>query len=250
MSLATFQTALGQRILARSTHPPPDHSLTPGEKQSFTRLFDHPGFRLTAAIQRSWCEGRAARSAYLTLSCLELSHRKQLLDKWINLGGGANSFLLAESIAFLQFLKPQLVDHPHAFSLCSFEAAILQAQEAALDWQPLPPITSDTPIITGQHAALITFHADPQVLLTAVSQARPLPITTSEPCHLLIAPGISDQFRLADSHDLVLWNDLTVTSTIDHLLASGHSHVRISDFLEVGLAGPVGQLASPSPEVK
>src|SRR5205085_224331 len=85
-------------------------NLTDREQSSLAALAHSSGFRATVAIQRSWCEGRAAKAAYLTLSLLDETHRQQLLAEWTNSGAGTSSFVDVEGDAFLEFLGSRLND--------------------------------------------------------------------------------------------------------------------------------------------
>src|ERR1700687_42397 len=106
MSLIGLQVALGRMVRAGNragTAALDDLDLSPSERDHLSRLLKSPGFRFTASIQRSWCEGRAAKSAPLALSMLSVDDRRRAIGDWADRGGGTNSFFLAEADAFLAF---------------------------------------------------------------------------------------------------------------------------------------------------
>src|SRR5579871_5357901 len=82
MALRDFQTALGRMIQARRAEDPLQGlALTPEERARLTALTASVGFHFTVSIQRSWCTGRAAMSAHLTLSLLPEDQRTRLLEE-------------------------------------------------------------------------------------------------------------------------------------------------------------------------
>ena len=120
MALADFQAALGCMVQAAPGATPHVH-LSSAEQASLERLEPSAGLRLTAAVQRSWREGRAARAARLTLSALPIADRQLLLERWIECGGGTSSFFAAEAEAFLTFIEPHLPGRSHLRTLCQLE---------------------------------------------------------------------------------------------------------------------------------
>ena len=132
MSLVEFQTGLGRLLREqKSSDPLHDLNLDPNEQKYFGALPQTPGFRFCASIQRSWCIGRAARSAYFTLSLLPNEEREALLNEWVDMGAGTSSFFDAEGEEFLGFISKRLTDPSHELSVCQFEQATLRASNGA-----------------------------------------------------------------------------------------------------------------------
>ena len=132
MALADFQAAIG-RLVQAAPATTPDVHLSPAERTSLERLAPSAGLRLTAAVQRSWCEGRAARAARLTLSALPIADRQWLLERWIERSGGTSSFFAAEAEAFLTFIERHLQGRSHIRTLCQLERATIRAGEGAAE---------------------------------------------------------------------------------------------------------------------
>jgi hypothetical protein len=124
-ALAAYQARLGGLILAAQTGAPP--AACP------------PGLRFTMAVQRAWCEGRAARAAALPLALLPAAARDALLAAYVSSGGGRASVFSAEARRFLAFLAPRLAPGSHAAALCQLQQALLAAEDAALAFPPPPP---------------------------------------------------------------------------------------------------------------
>src|SRR5215470_12488389 len=116
MSLAGYQHALGTsiRMRARDARAPASggaalaNDLTRRESASLEVILASPGFDLTVAVQRSWCESRAATTARQTLSVLPAEQRQRLLREWVTTGGGTRSFVASEAEAFLEFIARRL----------------------------------------------------------------------------------------------------------------------------------------------
>jgi hypothetical protein len=175
MSLRDFQGTLGASIRSGTA---------PGT------VPDDAGFRFTLQVQRSWCRGRAANSARLTLSILDADLRERLLDTWVASGGGAASVLTAEADAFLDFIASHLPDPSHALTICRLEQATLRAS-------------------AGTATSIVHFHADPDQLFAAVAAGpgAALPPVTAEPVvSILFAPGLDGLSRVATAEEVARWN--------------------------------------------
>jgi hypothetical protein len=62
------------------------------------------GFRFTMRVRHSWRRGRAMLAARTVLSALGDDERQNLLDEYVDHGGGLEMFLAAEAECFLAFL--------------------------------------------------------------------------------------------------------------------------------------------------
>jgi hypothetical protein len=193
MALADFQTALGRLVRAPDGGDPlRGLSLTGREQSSLAALARTSGFRATVAIQRSWCEGRAAKTAYLTLSLLEETHRKRLLEEWTNSGAGTSSFVEVEGDAFLEFLGARLDDPSLALTICRIERATLRANQGAQSFAtPELSRLADTAWVvrSDRFAAVIACDTDPEFLL--------------------FGPGLDGLWRPASREEAALWDRLS-----------------------------------------
>jgi hypothetical protein len=179
MSLRDFQSALGASIRRPAVRE--------SEGAALDAIVDSAGFRFTLDVQRSWCRGRAAKSARLTLSILDADLRERLLDTWVASGGGAASVLTAEADAFLDFIASHLPDPSHALTICRLEQATLRASAGT--------------------SAIVHFHADPDQLFAAIGTGAALPPVTAEPVvSILFAPGLDGLSRVATVDEVALWN--------------------------------------------
>jgi|ERR1700686_5145414 len=118
MALIDFQTALGRLVRVRDGKDPlRGLNLDTGERSYIEALTESAGFRFSVSIQRSWCIGRAAKSAHLTLSILSDDEGRRLLDAWINSGAGTQSFSDAEADSFLDFIIGHLINPSHELTV-------------------------------------------------------------------------------------------------------------------------------------
>ena len=93
-SLAAFQTSIGRAFLGLGPC-----AIDPNS----------PGFQFTATVRRSWCRGRSIMAAREVLTLLPAAERSQLLDEYVDQGGGLATFSSVESEAFLAFLAPRIL---------------------------------------------------------------------------------------------------------------------------------------------
>jgi hypothetical protein len=196
MSLQDFQTHLGLRLLGRDTAPDP--------------LFGTAGFALTAKVQRSWSRFRAEGAARPTLDLLPATQSASLLDRWLDMGGGAKSFASSEAEAFLEFIAAELPEPSDAMTICRTQQAIVRATAAALDFMP-PPV--DRPIegaaLVGRHpdATLVPFPSGPGPLL-ALLDAKATVTADSAAVDVLFAPGLAGLCRIAEAEEVSIWREL------------------------------------------
>jgi hypothetical protein len=244
VSLVGFQTALGRSVrrppgddLIRDT---PDArsalELSPDERTRLRLLLTSPGFQFTVAVQRSWCESRAATTARQTLSILSAEERQRLLAEWVNRGGGTSSFVASEAEAFLEFIASRLPDPSHARTLCRVEQAAYRASSQVGSFEP-PHHTAlrpDVMLRTGAWAALVPFFVEPDGLVAALRHAESLSPFAEPICHLLFAPGISGLFRRASSEEVQLWARLARPAHIRTLSNAKHFRKLIEPLVAVG----------------
>jgi len=114
--LAAFQSALGLALMGQDTCPIDPES---------------EGFRFTATVRRSWCEGRATIAARTVLALVPEVERRRLVAEYVDAGGGLAMFFPSENAALLEFLAPRLPDPSHALSLCRMDQALARARLGA-----------------------------------------------------------------------------------------------------------------------
>jgi hypothetical protein len=185
-------------------------------------VVESAGFRFTVKVQRSWCRGRAAKGARLTLSILDVDLRQRLLDTWVASGGGTASVLTAEADAFLDFIAGHLPDPSHTLTICRLEQATLRASEGTATFAAVALPWRGGILRAARHAAIVHFHAEPDRLFEAINTAAPLPPVAAEPVvSILFAPGLDSLSRIATADEIGLWNRLP--STLAALLDAGHA---------------------------
>lgn len=239
MDLPDLQLALGRLIRAPTREDPLGGlRLDTAERARLAALADSPGFRCTVKAQRSWCAGRAAKSAQLTLSLRPAEERQRLLDDWVNSGGGTPSFFTAEAAAFLEFLAERLPCPSHALTVCRVEQATLRARDGAIrfavpdrSWLDAP----DRVLRAGRYAALVPFHAAPHLLLAAL-EGQPLPPISPTITPVLFGPGLPGLSRLATGEEMALWERLRAPQALSALWREGHPREAIATLVMAGVA--------------
>jgi len=238
MALGDFQTALGRLVrVPAGAGPLYGLALSTSERARLATLVESAGFRFTVDVQRSWCAGRAAKAARLTLSILPPEARQRLLNEWVSAGGGTASFFAAEAEAFWDFIAQHLPDPSHALTLCRVEQATLRASEGAYHFV-VPHLSQlDTPggvLRTGRYATLVRFHAEPHLLLAALLGEQPLPPLSPDAIPMLFGPGLEGLFRLATGEEVALWERLVVPVALTVLLREGHRRETIEALVLAG----------------
>jgi hypothetical protein len=211
MPLREFQTALGRMVRnTDGTDPLSSLLLDAGERECLHALQPTAAFQFTRAVQRSWCEQRAANAAALTLSILPDDVRRGVLEEWVSSGGGTLSFFGAEADALLDFIARQLPDPSTELNICRLEQATIRASIHASDFQAPDPALFDLqrPLRRAQHAALVTA--------------------------LLIAPGLDLLHRVVSPLEQLLWERLTVPATAATLLQEDYPRDLIETMLHIG----------------
>ncbi|HVO23997.1 MAG TPA: hypothetical protein VMW56_10250 [Candidatus Margulisiibacteriota bacterium] len=246
MSLLAFQTALGRLVRVPvsndstgTSDPFEGLALTDDERAQLAAIADSRGFRFTVGIQRSWCEGRAAKGAGITLSIMPPAERRRLVSEWVNAGGATNSFFASEADAFLDFIARRLPEPSHALTVCRMEQAVYRASDAALTFTP-PDLSAlnrpEAALRTGRSASLVFFFAEPYLLLDALVRAQPLPALSDQPLPVLFAPGLPGLFRLASCDERALWERLAEPVTVRALSRRRHARSTILALVTAGAA--------------
>lgn len=239
MALRDFQNAIGHMVRVSDGRDPFQHAgLTSDERGYLSTLKESSGFRFTVKVQRSWCAGRAAKAAFLTLSILPEETRRLLLNKWSSSGGGTRSFVGAESAAFLEFISKHLTDPSHEFTVCMLELAALRASEGARHFERPNPLVLDSQqclLQRGHHAGLVRFHAQPQQVLDALIKKEPLPPISQHATTFLFGPGLDRLHRVASRTDVIVYEKLASPMPAATLFVEGCSRGSIQDLLEGGV---------------
>lgn len=239
MALIEFQTGLG-RLLREQKSSDPLHgvNLNANEKRYFETLQETAGFRFCASIQRSWCIGRAGRSAYFTLSLLPDEERQALLDEWVDAGAGTSSFFDAEGESFLSFISKRLTDPSHELSVCQFEQATLRASNGASSYTS-PDVSglanANRKLRQGRYAALVCLYMDPSLLIESMQTRKPLPPLSSEPIVLIMfSPGLPQLCNEPSEEEIAIWEALDAPASVGTLLSLNVSPKTLARLLKQG----------------
>lgn len=246
MALIDFQTALGRLVRASNgSDPLRGLNLDPGERSYLQALTESAGFRFTVSVQRSWCIGRAAKAAHLTLSILTDDERRRLLNEWINSGAGTRSFYAAEAVSFLDFISAQLINPSHELTVCQLEQATLRASNGT-DYFAAPDLLRlhdpNCALCRGTYAGLVRFYAEPHRLLAALQKREPLPPLSSEVMIMLFGPGLEQLCRPASMAEVNLWDRLDTTVAVRTLLSEGYRRETFEILLNAGVVEYADQL--------
>ena len=199
MPLLEHQLVLGRCLRAADDDPLASLAALQGiglDQVKLAELHDlvlSSGFRFTRRGQRSWCEGRTAEAAQLTLSILPAEQRRQLVNDWVDAGGGTAFDPASEADAFLEFTAGHLSEPSHAMTICRMEQAAYRASAAAVRFKPHDLSLLDHPktmLCTGKGAALVRFFAEPQRLFAAIEAKAQLPPLSDRCFFVLFAPGL------------------------------------------------------------
>lgn len=239
MALRDFQNAIGHMIrVSGGSDPFGQARLTADERGYLATLKENSGFRFTVKVQRSWCAGRAAKAAFLTLSILPEETRRLLLNQWTSSGGGTRSFVGAESAAFLEFIAGHLTDPSHELTVCMLELAALRAGEGARHFERPSPLGLDSQqcrLQRSPYAGLVRFHAQPQQVLDALIGKEPLPPISPQATAFLFGPGLDRLHRVASRADVRVYEKLASPMPAAALFGEGCSRGSIRDLLEGGV---------------
>jgi hypothetical protein len=241
MRLLELQLALGRSVLAPVSQAWSEPTLGREDRAQLSRLVGSDGFRFTRHMQRSWCRGRTASVARLTLSTLPIEEGRRLVDHWVDAGGGTASHISGEAEAFLEFIARSLADPSHALSVCRMEQAAYRASEAAMHFRPPDLGLLDDPaamLWAGKGAALVQFFAEPQQLLGALEAGEPLPPLSDQPFPVLFAPGLPRMFRAASDDEAALWAKFANPVDPRTLVRDGCARHVIEEMFIVGAVEP------------
>ncbi|HET8997531.1 MAG TPA: hypothetical protein VFN42_12760 [Acetobacteraceae bacterium] len=244
MTLAAFQAALGHLVRSGESGGWDQPALSANERVLLHDVAESAGLRLTAAIQRSWCEGRAAKAARLTLAMLPPAERRGLVEAWVAAGGGTNSFHATETERFCAFIAERLADPSHALTVCRLEQATMRAALASETYVPVRCDAEPDPdcaLVAGRGAGLVPFFASPAEVLGAL-RGGVWPACGPVQAWLLFAPGLDGLARPASEAETLLWFRLTravaAGETVKTLVAAGFEPALIRAFLGIGAAEP------------
>ena len=240
MSLLEFQTSLGRAIRdASGPKPTSEQDLAWAEPAPFATLIESRGFRFTVKVQRSWNRARARNGARLTLSVLPRDQRRKLLDDWLEEGGGTAYFFAAEADSFLEFIAKKLPDPSHALTICRLEQATLRASEGSRYFTPpdLSRLDQDCRLCRGRYAGIVRFHAQPALLLAALTSG-PAPPVSPCPVVMLFGPAFAGLSREASDDEVRLWERLKEPAVFVTLLHEGYPRATIESLVSSGCLEP------------
>ena len=237
MPLLDHQMALGQRLRGTDAEARTASILDAKEQGQIDRIVESAGFRFTRRVQRSWCRGRVASVARLTLSALPPEQAQKLLGDWVEMGGGTASHTAAEAGAFLEFIARDLPDPSHARSVAWSRPYIERAKRQPISSARTSGLLDDpaAALCAGQGAARVDFFAEPQQLLTAIEEGKRLPPLSETYIAVLFAPGLAGLFRAAGADEIALWEELGTPTTI-RILDSLYGRDVIEELFRIGAA--------------
>ena len=252
MSLLEHQIVLGRYLTAPGAETSMAltairlEELTIGceELARLLNIVDSPGFRFTRRVQRSWCIARIAGTAQLTLSLLAVEQRRQLIEDWVEAGGGRALDPASEAEVFLEFVARHLPDPSHALSVCRMEQAAYRASEGALRFTAPDLSLLDDPSTmfrAGKGAAMVRFFAEPQRLFEAIAANEPLPPLSSLHFPVLFAPGLPKLYRAASNDEEAVWEKLIRPIAVRELSGDRQSRHAIEHLVSIGAAELVSE---------
>jgi len=244
VSLLEHQIVLGRCLQATGVDPLAADMLQglTIDREELARLRDlvHcPGFRFTRHVQRSWCIGRTAGAAQLTLSLLPVELRRELVGDWVEAGGGRALDVAVEAAAFLEFVAQRLPYPSHALAVCRMEQAAYRASDAAVRFKPPDPSLLDDPEIilgTGKNASVVRFFAEPERLFQAIGANQPLPPLSDRTVSVLFAPGLPKLYRPARSDEEAILEKLSHPMAMREFPPGGQYRHAIQALFSVGAA--------------
>jgi hypothetical protein len=236
MALLDFQNALGRLVRTSGSDQSAAVLLAGEERACLEALPKTAGFRFTVAVQRSWCVRRAANAGLLALSILPDETRRQLLDTWIDAGGGTSSFFASEADALLDFIADQLPEHSPELAVCRLEQLILRANSHAAFFKSPDQAIFDVwrSVRRGSFAGVVDFHGRPDQVLNGLLRRGSQEGTPQDVTPVLVAPGLQALCRIALPHEAELWKGLEGPAPAAALVARGQPRGVIETMLNVG----------------
>jgi hypothetical protein len=209
---------------------------THAERACLDALPHNAGFKFTAAVQRSRRARRPVNAGLLALSILPDELRRGLLAEWITSGAGTSSFFAARGDALLDFIAKQLPERSPELAVCRFEQFTLRANSEvgsfkAPDRALLGPRSM---VRRAPHAGMVHFNGEPQLILEALLERKPLPPFSPHVTALLVAPGLQPLYRVASPHENELWARLTEPTAAPALVQVGCPRTVLETMLQVG----------------
>jgi hypothetical protein len=253
MPLLEHQIVLGRCLRAADGDPLASLAALQGigldraELAELRDLVHSSGFRFTRRGQRSWCEGRIAEAGQLTLSILATEQRRQLVNDWVDAGGGTAFDPASEADAFLEFVAGHLSEPSHSMTICRMEQAAYRASAAVLRFKPPDLFLLDHPktmLCAGKGAALVPFFAEPQRLLAAIEAKAQLPALSDRCFFVLFAPGLPALFRAANNEEAALWEKLAHPTAVRLLSSDRFTRPAIEALFRIGAVDLVPEEAS------
>jgi hypothetical protein len=242
MSLLTDQIVLGRCLRSSDmkktiADAAREFAIDRGRLTELGDIVNGAGFGFTRQVQRSWCMGRTAGAAQLTLSLLTVEQRRSLVEHWVDGGGGAALDVTSEAAEFLVFVAQHLPDPSHELSVCRMEEAAYRASAAAVNFTPPVLALADgegAPLCQGRGSMLVYFFADPRRLFAAIRAREPLPALGKKGFPYLFAPGLATLRRMATGAEARLWHRVMVPASLPTLRTEGFSHRQVMPMLALG----------------
>lgn len=242
MSLLAHQIVLGrclrcsdmERTIAETAR---EFAIDRDRLRELGTLLHGAGFGFTRQVRRSWCMGRTAGAAQLTLSLLTIEKRRSLVEDWVDAGGGAVLDVTSEAPAFLAFVARHLPNPSHELSVCRMEEAAYRASAAAANFtRPalVLPDEQDVPLRHGRGSMVVYFFADPRQLFPAITACSSLPPLGKKGFPHLFAPGLTTLRRAASGAEVRLWHRLAVPASLHALRVEKFSLRLVMALLAVG----------------
>ncbi len=209
---------------------------THAERACLDVLPHNAGFQFTAAVQRSRRARRTVNAGLLALSILPHEVRRCLLAEWINSGSGTSSFFAAEGDALLDFIAKQLPDPSPELAVCRFEQFTLRANSDVGSFKPPDRgfLGPDSVVRRALHAGMVHFNGEPDLILEALLERKPLPPFSPHVTALLVAPGLQPLCRIASPQENELWARLSEPTPAAALVRDGCPRDVIETMLHAG----------------
>jgi hypothetical protein len=171
------------------------------------------------------------------LSILPAEQQRQIIDEWVDAGGGTAFDPASEAEALLEFIAGRLNEPSHVLAVCRMEQAVYRASEATLHFRPPDPSLLDDPdatLCTGRGATLVRFFAEPQQLFGAIKAKAPLPPMSYRCLPVLFAPGLPALFRAASKEEALLFGELAGAAGVRLLTRDRCTRLVLEELFRIG----------------